>query len=465
MTVVEQRAAVADQREGLWAGFLLVTSIAVFVVLIPAAAIVLTPESRQPWQFAAAVMIWAGIRFCVLLARGRPYLFEVTTWVFVYVFLGLAPMLQMRLGVLPDTTPVVSHFSLRPAMVIVIVGLVGLEVGTWLGSRRPDSGSTREPRVIAGSRLGPLALLTFAYVSFVVSRIGVAPFFESRDALSTARTAAFPDTATSALVIAGLVALPLVMFHALVQHRRQLRAAGQTPGLWLTTMLMGAVLLLTTNPISSPRILFGTVLLSLAILAGATKTRARTRATIAAILVGMVLVFPAADIFRSDVRGGADVGNFEQLATSGDYDSFAQIANTHFVVEHMGVSNGRQALGVVFFWLPRSQWENKPIDTGVLVAQRRNYGFTNLSAPLWAEAYINAGMVGVPLLLGLYGFLTRRADIAFARGLTNGRVASIAGAILPFYALILLRGSLLAAMGAFVALVAALWLVSTRKRR
>jgi len=439
-------------------------ALAFLCVVIPTLAVAGTPSVATDWFLAVVIMLWSGLRLAGLLADGKPYLFSVTSWVFVYVFLGLAPLLQIRLGTSPDTTPNILATSIEPAQAIVLLGLGGIEVGTMVGARSSSRMGDRG-RVISGRRLSWVAVATFAYVALVVDRIGLAPFFESRNALSVAQLAAFPEPAIAAVISAGLVALPLVTFHALVHHRTQQRSMQRAPERSLMTILMGVILLLTTNVISSPRILFGTVLLSLAILAGATRTMARTRATICALLIGMIIVFPAADLFRATgghTQSVSDLIDLRQLATSGDYDAFAQIANTRAVVDQEGITIGRQALGVVLFWMPRSVWGDKPKDTGVLVAERRGYQFTNLSAPLWAEAYINGGWLAVPIVMGIFGFIVRRADMKFADGFPRGRIGGIGGAILPFYMMIVLRGSLLAATASLIALMVALWLVSER---
>ena len=100
-----------------------------------------------------------------------------------------------------------------------------------------------------------------------------------------------------------------------------------------------------------------------------------------------------------------------------------------------------------------------------MLAERRGYSFSNLSAPLWAEGYINFGIVGVVLLFFGFGVLVQRLDSQGAAALRLGGAAALPASILPFYVFILLRGSLLQATGSLVVMIASMWFVRERDRR
>ncbi len=68
-------------------------------------------------------------------------------------------------------------------------------------------------------------------------------------------------------------------------------------------------------------------------------------------------------------------------------------------------------LGTLLFWMPRSVWPDKPLDTGVMLAEYKEYGFTNLSSPLWGEFFIDFGWVGLVAGMLLVGYWARRLDI------------------------------------------------------
>ncbi|MDB5341039.1 MAG: hypothetical protein JWN70_6658, partial [Planctomycetaceae bacterium] len=157
-------------------------------------------------------------------------------------------------------------------------------------------------------------------------------------------------------------------------------------------------------------------------------------------------LFPVADMFRNSLNPSAKSQNPLASMLSGDFDSFAQITNATEFVAVRGHTWGQQMLGVIFFWVPRSFWPGKAIDTGSMLADMKMYSFRNLSAPLWAEFFIDGGwilLVGGMLVLGV---VLRQLDASGERALQVSGTPGLVGCILPFYMLLLLRGSLLQSM-------------------
>jgi hypothetical protein len=162
------------------------------------------------------------------------------------------------------------------------------------------------------------------------------------------------------------------------------------------------------------------------------------------LLFALVVVFPYSDIFREENQNVTFEPIATQLASNGDYDAFQQIANTVLFVSSDGVTYGNQVLGALFFWVPRAIWPDKPVGSGQMVADHLGYNFTNLSSPLWAEAYINAGLVGVVLILLLFGVVTSYLQQGFIAS-TKGQGLLFFGGLVPILAglqIYFLRGDL-----------------------
>jgi hypothetical protein len=254
----------------------------------------------------------------------------------------------------------------------------------------------------------------------------------------------------------------LVSSAALILLYRQTKQDGRRR---LLPLIVVTLTLLATcvNPISSARYVFGTVALGVLAAFGVYETLRRFRIFALAALVGMVVLFPLADYFRHSKTSAEQVNILGSLK-GGDFDSFDQIVNTVTYVHSNGVPWGRQALGVLLFWVPRSSWPGKPVDTGTLIATFKGYDFVNLSAPIWAEMFINGGWVVLVIGMFLLGYVIRRADSASNLRLLRGMPLTVLGAILPFYLLILCRGSLLQATGNLAAMVFFALFVTQRSR-
>ncbi|MBB2899569.1 hypothetical protein FHR75_000357 [Kineococcus radiotolerans] len=393
------------------------------------------------WAFAFAVVV--GARLGWLVVAGPRRLFEVVFWIFVYVFLALAPLVQLRSGQHPGTTPR-PHVELHgTALLAVVAGTAAVAVGVAVGRRR------RAPAVLGdvpprrAALLAVAALLLFGYYTW---KTGLPAMFAARDARSAAALQAWPDPAVNA-VVRSLATFPLVVaFVALVR----------VPARRGLLLLVAVAVVVSMNPISSPRYVAGTAALSVVVALGAMATTARARAFGLGFVAALLLLYPVADAARRvvaevDTRGA--LPPTLDVMTSGDFDAFEQITNAVWYVRELGSTDGRQLLGTVLFWVPRAVWPDKPTDTGILLADAREYRFDNLSAPLWGELLVNGGFLLLVAGMLVLGYVIARADAGADLGFRSGRRPVLA-VILPFYFVILLRGSLLQAMAGLVVILA-----------
>jgi len=142
------------------------------------------------------------------------------------------------------------------------------------------------------------------------------------------------------------------------------------------------------------------------------------------------------------------------------YDAFSNIMATIDYVGHEGLAWGRQLLGVLGFYIPRSLWTEKPFGTGQLVGQylmdRYHFVFSNLSNPLVSEGFINFGVLGVILMAVLLAYFVRLM-------LSWINSAHYSKKILAFYfslhMIFLLRGDLLNGVAYFAGVVIAVLLI------
>ncbi|MDT5136387.1 MAG: hypothetical protein QOD58_649, partial [Mycobacterium sp.] len=94
----------------------------------------------------------------------------------------------------------------------------------------------------------------------------------------------------------------------------------------------------------------------------------------------------------------------------------------------------------------------------------RGYFFTNLSAPLWIELYLNGSWLLLAVGMFALGFAVHRWDTRLNAELSFYRMPGVLGCILPFYSMILLRGSLLQAASFLSCVVAFAAFASQRKK-
>jgi hypothetical protein len=142
------------------------------------------------------------------------------------------------------------------------------------------------------------------------------------------------------------------------------------------------------------------------------------------------------------------------------------VANTMIVTREIGYQFGQQLGGALAFWVPRFIWPGKPLTTGELIAEQAGYSFTNLSAPLWAEFYVDGGWLLVAVGFTIYGTLVRTLDRWNRQYQSSSDLrARVVLVLVPIYAgyqFFLLRGSLMPAIAYLTPMVLFALLCSAR---
>ena len=74
------------------------------------------------------------------------------------------------------------------------------------------------------------------------------------------------------------------------------------------------------------------------------------------------------------------------------------------------ITNGRQLLGVLLFFIPRSIWPTKPIGSGAYMASQQFDTFSNISMPFFGEGFINFGYWGIAVFTFFIAWFTAFFD-------------------------------------------------------
>ncbi len=425
-------------------------------ILAPILLISATPlgsGSSSAWVWAWVLTVVAGVRYAWLVATAPYRLYELIFWLFTDVFLGFAPLVQMRSGRYPATTKFIDTSLNGEAMLVVGIGVAAFCIGlSIVGNRHATRHSAPKKFALTPGGLILLTTLALLVTAYYTSKVGVSTMFASRDTRSLTESRVWSN-ATNNAVIKAAATWPLVIcFTGLMRLRAERSKAGLKGPVFLHWLVL-VVLVVVVNPISSPRYVAGTAALAVLVALGAARTQKRARIFAVILAIGMVFVFPYAAFARTSTQTpSAQRGGTAQVLASSDFDAFDQIDNTLSYVHANGVSDGQQLIGAAFFWVPRAVWPGKPEDTGILLAQFRGYKFKNLSEPLWGEFFIDGGWILLAGGMMMLGAALRRFDGRSSDWIANHN-RSILGTILPFYLVIILRGSLLAAMAGLAVVV------------
>lgn len=433
---------------------------------------------------SAAIVVYSAVRLGSFCWRAKPHWANALFWAFSYVWLGLASLAQVASGVNALSTSFAPRTQVV-ALVVVLLGFLAFDLGrrlpfTTRRRRRDDARCTKAPRGWVLSRrrvvlLGGVTVLLTPALALALG--GSTALFGSRQAIADQLVAGAFFTATShvfgGLLLAAANVLPFATALAAVCLLRA-RARGRRDVVLI--VLVGALALsnlLLNNPISNARNWFLTVAIAFVLALGLLRRPVAKIAFLALFLAGATVVFPYADAFRNEQSGihnsiRSTSTPVDYLIGKTDYGAVTDVAATALHVEREGHTWGRQLLGAAAFWVPRSVWTDKPVNTAEILAEEIDFPNPNLDTPLWAEGYIDFGLLGTALLLGTFGVLSRRADDVLERAdLRPDRCADVVFPIaISFvgYESFLLRGSLLQAMARIVTVIVVFLVLATRVR-
>ncbi|WP_455543288.1 O-antigen polymerase [Intestinibacter sp.] len=156
---------------------------------------------------------------------------------------------------------------------------------------------------------------------------------------------------------------------------------------------------------------------------------------ISAFLIG----FPLLNEFRyssfKDVlENGIKFSNFVDFFLKGDFDAYSMVCRSLKVVSEYGNCHGKQLLGALLFFVPRSLWPSKPVGSGAVIAYYQRQYFTNISCPIMAEGIVNFGIIGVVIFAILVAFIVKYLDTLYWNGQkeNQGKINAIT-ILYPFY--------------------------------
>ena len=416
-----------------------------------------------PFVLSYMVILYAGSRIALVISAGEPVWLPFMFWSFTYIWIGLAMFAQDLTGNNPYNVTF-SPGSQELACVIALTGMIAFDVGGQL-SEYPRARPSRLPRVVDRRRLIVLFVLTLIGVPLLLRFTGsLEVLFTSRAERSLVAKGIGNTKAVNAAVASLIMMAPLIASACFLAIFRTSPKRRRRPGWLVAGGLSILFALVATNPISSPRFMSGAIVLGLLFSLGLTQGKKAFRITSSSVFMGLLLLFPYSDLFR--YKGTVLTAHplIVFLTSKGDYDTAAQMVAVVDYRQATGGTNGNQILGVIGFFIPRSYWPSKPGATGDLIVGRIGYPYTNVSSPLWVEAYIDGGFIGVIIAFIALGYVMTRLSKVFVLNQNALSYSRIMIPLIAAYSLILLRGSLMTAVAPLTVMLAIGWFVTRRER-
>ena len=369
-------------------------------------------------------------------------LLELTYHSFVYLFLVIAPIVQIASGRFPlGGGFLYTESEVVSTILVIATGVVSYELGIKKGAKKVVSeAGTVKLNLMAINVIALFFMLLAAQKFGGIANLGV-----DRSAM---------DSSVS-LIMNSLLRAPIyiALVLNLIQYKNKKDKNERVTG--LNQVTLGILLILNfiaSNPYYTSRYWFGAIFIS-SFLVFLKWKKTTTSTIVLSAMFGFLVLFPYADVSRSD---GEFLLSLEAVLNNlkvGDFDAFQQIMNTLNYVKVHGYSFGRQLLGAFLFFVPRSVWPNKPLGTGYNIGLDLNYINKNISAPLWSEFYINFSLIGLIIMFFIYGYITAvmQNEYMSTKGKTNFYQVFVP--FYSFYQFFLLRGDLLSSFSNLIPVV------------
>ncbi len=306
------------------------------------------------------------------------------------------------------------NFDVTGPVTIVWLFVLFVDTGhglatAWARRRAAPAEYVAHDAAVGLIRPSVFALVVLALIAAGVSSVGLEYFLASR-------LEQFLEYGTSALnffmftITLRLAVYWLFILSALLTWRA-LKTSGPFTllfvGLAVLTGLATAELLVFSNPLGTARFLvMGFLLMMVAAFAPIDRPWMRL-AIIVAAAFGLYVVFP---VLGSAPRANEVVWvlGAEQLRSylsHLDFDNAPQLMLGFQYAADQGFHYGWNILSAILILLPRSIWPGKSEGLGSMIISSYGVEFTNVSAPIYLEFYLDFGYPGVAVFSLLFGLL------------------------------------------------------------
>lgn len=436
--------------------FVMLVSLA---VIIPGGLLLSIDQNFRLFFGTDEVLIQLGFWFLTVFSSWRliqlsahsslPFM-ATAFYVFIYVWCGVVPLYQVSVGLLPWRI-LPTFFQMISCVFMMIMAIAAFE----FGYRKRRNERALSDAAAAGqnaiAEIGELRLILFSCVALLMAAYfgplttPISSLLSDRAALLS-EAAELDVTRSARLIQTTLMRIPI--FVALLANIWFLRSVRWSPAILLLVAIQIPLFTLVSFPTAISRAWFGGVVLSFYFLWLFTSQCRALGIRTFAIVLAMFVIYPLAHYARSSALNTPRTLSESIFATytEGSFDVASMTAALFMAADgrEFEISFGEQLLAALFFFVPRSVWPDKPVGTGASIGEALDFQFTNLSAPLWIEGYVNFGWIGALLFLFLLGYASRTIERAPRSGSLD--MPTFLKIFLPGTMFILMRGDLITAV-------------------
>ena len=432
--------------------FLFFPLVAIFIYILTG-----VPENNLLFSTNLLVLFLSFIGMFLELAK--KYTLSKMVFVFIFFFFGVVPLNDELNNNLYWGGQEINVFYKIVTNVLILIGIIAFFMGTKVKLQVTDQLFSALPvlkklnLIFFISLFGIIALLILYVNSFDLLRLlfrgAVSDLLgESFIKLSQVESLLFKN------FIRPMPIILLVLLFFVYQKSTTVYSNIDRLKWRISLVVFFILAVFLVAPTSVPR--FQAAALYISLILVFTRLWERPYSMQLTILGGLLVVMPFLDKFR---HFNLETFNWSldlRFLNHGHFDAYQNFVR---VIEIDFFSSGKQLLGALLFFVPRSFWESKPIGSGASLAELAGYDFSNISMPFIAEGYINFGVIGVAIFMFLLGLILGNLD----RIAWNIKAKGVNDLFLYYYYFLfgmvffIMRGDLMSSFAYTVGLTVTFW--------
>lgn len=327
--------------------------------------------------------------FWIFSDKNTPYSLQKIFYLFAFFFFGIAPLVQFNQQVTLFNARKLSENECLFMNILIIFIMIIFQLFYNFFSLRPLRKADRtyvnkfriRNKIRTATIVKLFALSTFSFIVFLwYNNFNILSMLIRGGELKEYNE----ETSSSFMLVITQTIRPIsmiVLFYYLISPKRDIKVS----------IVFFLIALITCFPLGMPRFFAGALYIPLLLISFPFIKKGYAFSLF--FILSLLIIFPFLNSFR-------DFSNDTEIALSIDYEMFAtghfdSYQNFALIVLEDIITWGRQLLGVLFFWLPRTLWADKPVGSGAMIAKELHLSFDNISANYFAEGYVNFGFFGI----------------------------------------------------------------------
>lgn len=359
-------------------------------------------------------------------------------FLFIYLFTVIAPLYQIGSGEFPWDLSVSNQPIYKANLLIIIWMLIYMISYKFIKDKKGNlkvkfvkynKNNNRYFNVNCKRANVIIILISLISLLVLIREYGFANLFSR----SLSNSVMQNNLKSTGLIISVFVrSLPIACFAVLIFKIKMLGHKN-----YISAIITFILLVVSNFPTGTARYWMGVVYLGSIILIF-NKLFEKYRLIEMIGIFGMIIIFPVINIFRYITLSEFSFSdlNFTRIADmsiflSGDFDAYSMFLRTIRVVDLTGSVYFYELLGSILFFVPRAFWVMKPEGSGPYIAKMEGLTFTNLSEPIFAEGYLNLGIIGFIIFSIFLGMILAYIDKSYWKDYKN-KVLNVLTIFYPF---------------------------------